>query len=103
MPDLWTGLFPLLALSDMDTSTPSPGRTPHRTAPEGPRWRRILTGAAALLAVVGLLCLGAVLLSGLRGESVWPGFAAGAFYGLPAAFLLMAGLVIDGIRRRRRG
>jgi hypothetical protein len=91
----------------MDTSTPSTGRTPHRTphrsAPEGPRWRRILTGAAALLAVVGLLCLGVVVLSGLRSESVWPGFAAGAFYALPVAFLLMAGLVIDGIRRRRRG
>ena len=91
----------------MDTSTPSPGRTPgrtqHRSAPEGPRWRRILTGVAALLAVVGLLCLGVVVLSGLRSESFWPGFAAGAFYGLPAAFLLMVGLVIDGIRRRRRG
>ena len=56
-----------------------------------------------MLAVVGILCLGAVLLSSLRGESVWPGFAAGALYALPAAFLLMAGLVIDGIRRRRRG
>lgn len=91
----------------MDTSTPSPGRTPgrtpHRSAPEGPRWRRILTGVAALLAVVGLLCLGVVVLSGLRSESFWPGFAAGAFYGLSAAFLLMVGLVIDGIRRRRRG
>ncbi|MCC3270714.1 hypothetical protein MUG94_02490 [Arthrobacter gengyunqii] len=87
----------------MDTSTPSPGRTPHRTAPEGSPLRRILTGTAALLAVVGLLCLGAVLLSGLRGESVWPGFAAGAIYLLPAAFVLMAGLIIDGIRRRRRG
>lgn len=103
MPGLWTGPFPLLALTAMDTRTPSPGRAPHRTAPEGPRWRRILTGAAALLAVVSLLCLGAVLLSGLRGEDVWPGFAAGAFYGLPVAFVLMAALVIDGIRRRRRG
>ena len=87
----------------MDTSTPSAGRTPHRTAPEGPRWRRVLTGAAALLAVVGLLCLAVVVLSGLRSESIWPGYAAGAFYALPVAFLLMAGLVIDGIRRRRRG
>lgn len=91
----------------MDTSTPSAGRTPHRTAhwsaPQGPRWRRILTGTAALLAVVGLLCLGAVVLSGMRGEGIWPGFAAGAFYALPAAFLLMAGLVIEGIGRRRRG
>ncbi|MET4060799.1 hypothetical protein ABIB35_002355 [Arthrobacter sp. UYP6] len=87
----------------MDTSTPSPGRTPHRTAADGPRWRRILTGAAAFLAVLGMLCLAAVLLSALRGESVWPGFAAGAIYALPTAFLLMAALIIDGIRRRRHG
>ncbi|MFJ7751738.1 hypothetical protein ACIQXM_17505 [Arthrobacter sp. NPDC097144] len=87
----------------MDTSAPSPGRTPHRTAADVPRWRRVLTGVAALLAVLGLLCLGAVLLSALRGESVWPGYAAGAIYALPAAFLLMAALIIDGIRRRRRG
>ena len=87
----------------MNTSTPPPGMTPHRTAPHGSPVRRFFSGAAALLAVLGLLCLCAVLLSALRGESVWPGFAAGAIYLLPAAFLLMAGLIIDGIRRRRRG
>ncbi|MBP3037805.1 hypothetical protein J2M53_16315 [Arthrobacter sp. zg-ZUI100] len=87
----------------MDTSTPPQGRTPNRTSPSGSPLRRSVTGAAALLAVLGLLSLGAVLLSALRGESVWPGFAAGAIYLLPVAFVLMAGLVIDGIRRRRRG
>ncbi|WP_104104977.1 hypothetical protein [Arthrobacter sp. 08Y14] len=87
----------------MDTRTPSPGETPQRTAPQKSIVRRVLSGTAATLAVLGLLCLGVVLLSALRGESVWPGFAAGAIYLLPAAFLLMAGLIIDGIRRRRRG
>ncbi|MDN3481779.1 hypothetical protein QMA10_07565 [Arthrobacter sp. APC 3897] len=87
----------------MDTRTPTPGETPQRTALQRSFLRRLLSGTAAMLAVLGLLCLGAVLLSALRGESVWPGFAAGAIYLLPAAFLLMAGLIIDGIRRRRRG
>ena len=66
-------------------------------------WRRVLTVAAAVLAVAGLLSLGMVLLAALGSAAVWPGFAAGSIYLLPVAFLLMAGLVIDGIRRRRRG
>ena len=101
--DLWKGPFPLLALNSMDTSTPSPHRAPHQTAPDGSWRRRALSGGAAFLALLGMLCLGAVVISGLRGEPVWPGFAAGAFYALPLAFVLMAGLIIAGIRRRRRG
>ncbi|GAA1356576.1 hypothetical protein GCM10009636_26130 [Arthrobacter koreensis] len=58
---------------------------------------------AAALAVAGVGSLAALLLEALRGEAVWPGFAAGAFYCLPLAFLMMAGLVIDSIVRRRRG
>lgn len=57
---------------------------------------------AGFLALAGLACLAALLLQALRGESIWPSLTAGAFYALPLAFLLMCGLVIDGIRRRRR-
>lgn len=73
-----------------------------------PRTRRsparlVLTVLAGVLAVAGVVSLSALLLTALQGESIWPGFAAGAFYALPAAFLLMAGLVIDSIVHRRRG
>ena len=65
--------------------------------------RLLATTLAAVLAVAGVVSLAALLLEALRGETVWPGFAAGAFYALPLAFLMMAGLVIDSIVRRRRG
>ena len=63
----------------------------------------LITALAGLLAVAGAGSLAALLLEALRGEAIWPGFAAGAFYALPLAFLMMAGLVIDSIVRRRRG
>ncbi|MEB7503828.1 hypothetical protein [Arthrobacter koreensis] len=65
--------------------------------------RLAATALAAVLAVAGVASLAALLLEALRGEVIWPGFAAGAFYALPLAFLIMAGLVIDSIVRRRRG
>ncbi|MFZ3453478.1 hypothetical protein [Arthrobacter sp. 7Tela_A1] len=87
----------------------SPGRPPVSegtgTVPRTSRspLRLIVTVLAGLLALAGVASLAALLLEALRGESVWPGFAAGAFYALPVAFVLMAGLVIDSIVRRRRG
>ncbi|MCC3284111.1 hypothetical protein [Arthrobacter caoxuetaonis] len=87
----------------------SPGGPAHSEGagapPRTPRspLRLIVTVLAALLALAGVASLAALLLEALRGESVWPGFAAGAFYALPIAFVLMAGLVIDSIVRRRRG
>lgn len=65
--------------------------------------RVVMTVLAGILAVAGVGSLAALLLEAFRGEVIWPGFAAGAFYALPVAFLLMAGLVIDSIVRRRRG
>ena len=65
--------------------------------------RVLLAVLAGVLAVAGVASLAALLLEALSGGIIWPGFAAGAFYALPVAFLLMAGLVIDSIVRRRRG
>ncbi|MBD8045155.1 hypothetical protein H9638_15195 [Arthrobacter sp. Sa2BUA2] len=62
-----------------------------------------MTVLAAVLALAGVASLGVLLLQALQGAEIWPGFAAGAFYALPVAFLLMAGLVIDSIVHRRRG
>ena len=88
----------------------APGSTAANIGPgtTTPRMRRspvrlVLTILAGLLAVVGVASLGALLLAALQGGSIWPGFAAGAFYALPVAFLLMAGLVIGSIVHRRRG
>ncbi|MBF4993432.1 hypothetical protein ITX31_04805 [Arthrobacter gandavensis] len=79
--------------------TPVQGAASGRRSP----FRTLATTLAAVLAVAGVGSLAALLLEALRGEAVWPGFAAGAFYCLPLAFLMMAGLVIDSIVRRRRG
>ncbi|WP_246657829.1 hypothetical protein [Arthrobacter yangruifuii] len=74
-------------------------RAPSRRSPV----RRAAAVLAAVLALFGLGTLAAVLLLALGGQSVTPWLVAASFYALPLAFLLMAGLVIDGIRRRRRG
>ena len=85
------------------------GPTPANSRTDGPEkstrsaLRMLLTALAGVLAVAGVGSLAALLLEALRGEVIWPGFAAGAFYALPLAFLMMAGLVIDSIVRRRRG
>ena len=75
------------------------GTVPQRRSP----LRGVFAAVAGFLALVGLGSLAALLLQALRGETIWPGLAAGAFYALPLAFLLMCCLVIDGIRRRRQG
>ena len=85
----------------MDPSSPNSGKTTGRFG--GTPARLTLTILAGVLAMVGVASLGALLLEALQGETIWPGFAAGAFYALPVAFLLLAGLVIDSIVHRRRG
>ena len=87
-----------------DTFRPpaAPGRqTPN---PSGNRWRpaRLLAAVAGLLALFGLGTLAAVLILALQGQTVAPWLVGSAYFALPLAFLLMAALVIDGIRRRRR-
>ncbi|NKX56219.1 hypothetical protein HGG74_17135 [Arthrobacter sp. E918] len=63
------------------------------------------TAAAAVAAVVlcaaGLLSLAAILAGAWAGTGAWTGFAWIAFGCLPAAFVLMLGLVVRSIRRRR--
>ncbi|MGW9402991.1 hypothetical protein ACWGQ2_03375 [Arthrobacter sp. NPDC055585] len=84
-------------------STPAKSRADFPEKTRRSPLRMLVTALAGLLAVAGVGSLGALLLEALRGEVIWPGFAAGAFYALPLAFLMMAGLVIDSIVRRRRG
>ena len=77
---------------------PDPGsRTPGRNLP-----RLVLMMTAVALAGVGLLCLAAVLITAFLQGTVWPGFVAGAYVCLPAAFVLMILMVISGIRARKR-
>lgn len=83
--------------------TPSNNRAGGGEKPTRSPGRMLFTALAGMLAVAGVVSLAALLLEALRGEVIWPGFAAGAFYALPLAFLMMAGLVIDSIVRRRRG
>ncbi|MFZ3416844.1 hypothetical protein [Arthrobacter sp. 3Tela_A] len=83
--------------------TPSNSRADGSQKSKRSPLRMLITALAGLLAVAGAGSLAALLLEALRGEAIWPGFAAGAFYALPLAFLMMAGLVIDSIVRRRRG
>ena len=83
--------------------TPANSRANGAENPKRSPLRTLVTALAGLLAVAGVGSLAALLLEALKGEVIWPGFAAGAFYALPLAFLMMAGLVIDSIVRRRRG
>ena len=84
---------------------PSPLETSRdrRVPPRKSPIRRFAAVLAAVLALFGLGTLGAVLLLSLGNQSVAPWLVAASLYALPLAFLLMAGLMIDGIRRRRRG
>ncbi|MEZ2389471.1 hypothetical protein AB6813_07960 [bacterium RCC_150] len=64
--------------------------------------RRPLMIVAAVLAVFSLLAVGAVMaIAFAQGvPPVW--VTSTALYGLPLAFLLMAVLVVDAVRARRR-
>ncbi|MCQ2001374.1 hypothetical protein [Arthrobacter zhaoxinii] len=81
----------------------SPASPERRLPPRRSPLRRVAGVLAAVLALFGLGTLAAVLLLSLQGQAVAPWLVAASLYALPLAFLLMAGLVIDGIRRRRRG
>lgn len=96
------GQTPANSRADGPAPASAPGPETPSAAGRSPL-RVLLTVLAAVLAVAGVGSLAALLLEALRGEDIWPGFAAGAFYALPVAFLMMAGLVIDSIVRRRRG
>ena len=111
--------FPLLALITMSNTPPEKIRVPEaraeqqasplatspdrRVPPRRSPLRRFAAVLAAVLALFGLGTLGAVLLLSLGSQAVAPWLVAASLYALPLASLLMAGLMIDGIRRRRRG
>lgn len=77
---------------------------PHRGGRAGASvLRRAAAILAGLLALFSLGCLAAILILYMQGAAVAPWLIAACYFALPLAFVLMAGLVIDGIRRRRRG
>ncbi len=86
----------------MSNTSPSPTPDHGSREPAPGKPRLVLMVAAVLLAAVGLLCLTAVLVTAFLQGEVWPGFMAGAYFFLPIAFVLMMGLVISGVRARRR-
>jgi hypothetical protein len=66
------------------------------------RFRRPLLIVAAVAAVLSLAAVGVVMAMAFNNavSPVW--ITSTALYGLPAAFLLMLLLVIDGVAARRR-
>jgi len=64
--------------------------------------RRPLTAAAAVLAVLSLAAVGTVIALAAAGQAAPQWVTSTALYGLPAAFLLMLVLVVDGVAARRR-
>lgn len=76
----------------------APGRDRSRTTPA----RLVLLVAAVALAMIGLLSLGAVLVSAWVGADPWPGFVTAAYFCLPLGFLLMLVTVVVNIVSRGR-
>ncbi|WP_104140456.1 hypothetical protein [Arthrobacter sp. ZGTC131] len=66
------------------------------------RFRRPLMIAAAFLAVLSLMAVGTVMALAFTGQAAPQWVTSTALYGLPAAFLLMLVLIIDGVAARRR-
>jgi hypothetical protein len=66
------------------------------------RGRIVLTVLAVAFAVIGLLSLGAILVTAFFQGTVWPGFVLASYFCLPIAFLLMAALVVWSVVVRRR-
>lgn len=66
------------------------------------RYRRPIMIAAAVIAVLSLVAVGAVMALAFAGSvaPAWVTYAA--LYGLPVAFLLMLFLVLDSVAGRRR-
>jgi hypothetical protein len=66
------------------------------------RFRRPLTVAAAVLAVLSLASVGTVMAMAYGGQAAPGAITSAALYGLPLAFILVFVLVIDSIAARRR-
>lgn len=66
------------------------------------RYRRPLTVLAAVIAVLSLIAVGAVMAFAFAGSVAPTWVTYSALYGLPAAFILMLLLVLDGAAARRR-
>ena len=66
------------------------------------RYRRPLTVLAAVIAVLSLVAVGTVMALAFAGSVAPPWVTYSALYGLPAAFILMLLLVLDGVASRRR-
>jgi len=58
--------------------------------------------AAVVLAVLSLVAVGTVMATAFGGQAAPQWITSTALYGLPAAFLLMLTLIIDGVAARRR-
>jgi predicted permease len=66
------------------------------------RFRRPLLIAAAVVAALSLVAVGAVMALAFNNTVAPPWVTSTALYGLPVAFLLMAALVGDAVAARRR-
>ena len=66
------------------------------------RYRRPLMIAAATLAVLSLVAVGAVMAMAFNNAVAPAWITSTALYGLPVAFLLMLALVVDAVAARRR-
>jgi cation transporter-like permease len=66
------------------------------------RYRRPIMIAAAVIAVLSLVAVGAVMALAFAGSVAPSGVTYAALYGLPVAFLLMLFLVLDSVAGRRR-
>jgi hypothetical protein len=69
--------------------------------PETSRAAAAAIVAALVLCAAGLGSLVAVLAAAGAGTRIWTGFPWIAFTTLPVAFILMLGLLVRSIRRRR--
>jgi len=78
------------------SSSPSPAQLP-----DSSRAATAAAVAAVVLCVAGLVSLAAILAGAWAGSRAWTGFAWIAFTTLPAAFILLAGLMVRSVLRRR--
>ncbi|HEY1156208.1 MAG TPA: hypothetical protein VGE95_07970 [Arthrobacter sp.] len=66
------------------------------------RYRRPLMVLAAVIAVLSLIAVGTVMALAFAGSVAPTWVTYSALYGLPAAFILMLLVVLDGVAARRR-
>ncbi len=66
------------------------------------RYRRPLMVLAAVIAVLSLIAVGTVMALAFAGSVAPTWVTYSALYGLPAAFILMLVVVLDGVAARRR-